>query len=60
MESALVLAEAGLPVGFMSMANVGSTGPATLAGTLVTGDAEIVSAMALIQMAHRARPSSTR
>ena len=44
MESALVLAEAGLPVGFMSMANAGSTGPATLAGTLVTGDAEIVAA----------------
>jgi trimethylamine--corrinoid protein Co-methyltransferase len=51
MESALVFAEAGLPVGFMSMANVGSTGPATLAGTIVTGDAEIVSAMVLIQMA---------
>lgn len=51
MESALVLARAGLPVGFMSMANVGSTGPATLAGTLVIGDAEIVAAMVLIQMA---------
>ncbi len=56
MESALVLAEAGLPVGFMSMANVGSTGPATLAGTLVTGDAEIVAAMILIQMAHPGAP----
>jgi trimethylamine--corrinoid protein Co-methyltransferase len=51
MESALVLAGAGLPIGFMSMANVGSTGPATLAGTLVTGDAEIIAAMVLIQMA---------
>jgi trimethylamine---corrinoid protein Co-methyltransferase len=51
MESALTLAAAGLPVGFMSMANVGSTGPATLAGTLVTGDAEIVAAMTLVQMA---------
>jgi trimethylamine---corrinoid protein Co-methyltransferase len=56
MESALVLAEAGQPVGFMSMANVGSTGPATLAGTLVTGDAEIVAAMTLIQMAHPGAP----
>jgi trimethylamine--corrinoid protein Co-methyltransferase len=56
MESALVFAEAGLPVGFMSMANVGSTGPATLAGTLVTGDAEIVAAMTLIQMAHPGAP----
>jgi trimethylamine---corrinoid protein Co-methyltransferase len=51
MESALQFAEAGLPVGFMSMTNLGSTGPATLAGTVVAGDAEIVSALVLIQMA---------
>jgi trimethylamine--corrinoid protein Co-methyltransferase len=50
LESALKFSEAGLPVGFMSMANTGSTAPATLAGTLVTGDAEIVSALVLIQM----------
>jgi len=56
MESALTLAEARLPVGFMSMSNVGSTGPATLAGTLVTGDAEIVAAMTLIQMAYPGLP----
>jgi trimethylamine--corrinoid protein Co-methyltransferase len=56
MESALTLAEAGLPVGFMSMANLGSTGPATPAGTLVTGDAEIVAAMVLIQMAYPGAP----
>ncbi|MCA1900327.1 MAG: trimethylamine methyltransferase family protein [Chloroflexi bacterium] len=56
MESALMFAEAGLPVGFMSMANVGSTGPATLAGTVVAGDAEIVSALVLIQMAHPGAP----
>ena len=57
MESALLFAEAGLPVGFMSMANVGSTGPATLAGTVVAGDAEIVSAMVLIQMAYPGAPT---
>jgi trimethylamine--corrinoid protein Co-methyltransferase len=56
MESALMFAEAGLPVGFMSMANVGSTGPATLAGTVVAGDAEIVSALVLIQMAYPGAP----
>jgi trimethylamine--corrinoid protein Co-methyltransferase len=56
MESALVFAEAGLPVGFMSMANVGSTGPATVAGTLVAADAEIVAAMVLIQMAYPGAP----
>jgi trimethylamine---corrinoid protein Co-methyltransferase len=56
MESALLFAEAGLPVGFMSMANVGSTGPATLAGTVVVGDAEIVAALVLIQMAFPGAP----
>jgi trimethylamine--corrinoid protein Co-methyltransferase len=57
MESALAFAEAGLPVGFMSMANAGSTGPATPAGTVVAGDAEIVSAMVLIQLAHPEAPT---
>ncbi len=55
-ESALVFAAAGLPVGFMSMANLGSTGPATPAGTLVVGDAEIVAAMVLIQLARPGAP----
>lgn len=52
MDAALVAAEAGIPVGFMSMPNTGSTGPATLAGTISLGNAEIVSAMVLIQMAY--------
>jgi trimethylamine--corrinoid protein Co-methyltransferase len=56
MESALVFAEAGLPVGFMSMANAGSTGPGTIAGTLVAADAEIVAAMVLIQLAYPGAP----
>jgi trimethylamine--corrinoid protein Co-methyltransferase len=56
MESALVFAEAGLPVGFMSMANTGSTAPATIAGTVVAADAEIVAAMVLIQMARPGAP----
>lgn len=56
MESALAFAEAGLPVGFMSMANAGSTAPATPAGAVVAGDAEIVSAMTLIQLAHPGAP----
>lgn len=56
MESALVFAEAGLPVGFMSMANAGSTGPGSIAGTLVAADAEIVAALALIQLAFPGAP----
>ncbi len=58
MEAALVFARAGLPVGFMSMANLGSTGPATPAGTLLTGDAEIVAALVLVQMACPGAPVS--
>jgi trimethylamine--corrinoid protein Co-methyltransferase len=56
MEAALVGAEAGVPVGFMSMANTGSTAPATIAGTVVLADAEIVSAMVLVQMAYPGAP----
>ena len=56
LESALVFAEAGLPVGFMSMVTAASTAPATIAGMLVTGDAEIISALVLIQMASPGAP----
>jgi trimethylamine--corrinoid protein Co-methyltransferase len=56
MEAALTLAEAGVPVGFMSMATTGSTAPATIAGTVVVADAEIVAAMTLIQMAYPGAP----
>jgi trimethylamine--corrinoid protein Co-methyltransferase len=56
MDAALVAAEAGIPVGFMSMPNTGSTAPATIAGTISQGDAEIVSAMVLIQMASPGAP----
>jgi trimethylamine--corrinoid protein Co-methyltransferase len=56
MDAALVLAEAGIPVGFMSMANTGSTAPATIAGTLSAADAEIVAALVLVQMAYPGAP----
>jgi trimethylamine---corrinoid protein Co-methyltransferase len=56
LEAALVAAEAGLPVGFMTMASAGSTAPATPAGTLVTGNAEVISALALIQLAYPGAP----
>jgi trimethylamine--corrinoid protein Co-methyltransferase len=56
MESALTFAQAGLPVGFMSMANASSTAPTSVAGTIVLADAEIVAAMVLIQMAYPGAP----
>ena len=51
LEAALVAAGAGLPVGFMTMASCATTGPVTLAGTLAVGNAEVISALALMQMA---------
>ena len=49
-EGAMVLAEAGVPVGFLAMPTLGTTAPATLAGALAMGDAEIISAAVLMQM----------
>jgi len=56
LEAALIVAEAGLPVGFMTMTSCASTGPATMAGTLAVGNAEVISALALIQLAHPGTP----
>ncbi len=55
-DAALVGAEAGLPMGFMTMASCLTTGPATLAGNLVVGNAEVISATALIQLAYPGAP----
>jgi len=55
-DAALIGAEAGLPVGFMTMAACLTTGPATLAGTLVVGNAEVISATALIELAYPGAP----
>jgi trimethylamine--corrinoid protein Co-methyltransferase len=55
-EGALVLAEAGVPVGFLAMPTLGTTAPATLAGALAMGDAEIISATVLMQLASPGAP----
>jgi trimethylamine--corrinoid protein Co-methyltransferase len=55
-DAALIGAEAGLPVGFMTMAACLTTGPATMAGNLVVGNAEVLSATALIQLAYPGAP----
>ncbi|MGD0610569.1 MAG: trimethylamine methyltransferase family protein [Anaerolineales bacterium] len=49
-EGAMLLAESGVPVGFLAMPTLGTTAPATLAGALAMGDAEIISATVLMQM----------
>jgi trimethylamine--corrinoid protein Co-methyltransferase len=57
-EGAMLLAEAGVPVAFLAMPNLGSTGPATLAGTYVVGDAEVISATVLMQLVNPGAPVS--
>jgi trimethylamine--corrinoid protein Co-methyltransferase len=56
LEAGLIAAEAGLPVGYMTMASCASTGPATLAGNLVVGNAEVIAALALLQMEYPGAP----
>jgi trimethylamine--corrinoid protein Co-methyltransferase len=56
LDAALIAAEAGIPVGFMTMASCISTGPATLAATLAVGNAEVLSALVLIQLASPGAP----
>jgi trimethylamine--corrinoid protein Co-methyltransferase len=55
-EAALVFAAAGVPVCFVTMPTYGTTAPATKAGALVMGFAELLSATVLLQLAHPGAP----
>lgn len=55
-EAALVFAEAGIPVCFVTMPTYGTTAPATKAGAYVMGFAELISATVLVQLAHPGAP----
>lgn len=55
-ETALAYAEAGIPTSFMAMPTMGSTAPASVLGAIAVGDAEVVSAMVLMQLAHPGAP----
>jgi trimethylamine--corrinoid protein Co-methyltransferase len=55
-EAALVFAEAGVPVTFVTMPTFGTTAPATKPGAVVMGFAELVSATVLLQLAHPGAP----
>jgi len=50
-EAALTYARAGIPVGMYPMATTGVTAPMTLAGTIAVLNAEVISALALLQIA---------
>ena len=55
-EAALVFAEAGVPVTFVTMPTLGTTAPATRAGAYVLGAAELVAASVLLQLVHPGAP----
>jgi len=55
-EAALVFAEAGLPIGFMSMPTMGLTAPPYQAADLAIGLAEVLSGCVLIQIAYPGTP----
>lgn len=55
-EGALVLAQAGIPVGILAMPTLGTTAPATLAGAFALADAEIISMVVLLQLAFPGTP----
>jgi len=51
LEAAMTFANAGVPVGIYPMATAGVTSPVTLAGTMVVVNAEVISGLALLQIA---------
>ncbi len=51
LEAAMAFANAGVPVGIYPMATAGITSPVTLAGTMAVVNAEVISALALLQIA---------
>jgi trimethylamine---corrinoid protein Co-methyltransferase len=56
LDAALIAAEHGIPTGFMTMAACMTTGPVTLAGNLAVGNAEVIAATALLQLAFPGAP----
>jgi len=56
LDAALLAAEVGIPTGFMTMAACLTTGPATMAGNLAVGNAEVIAATAMLQLAHPGAP----
>jgi len=56
LDAALLAAEVGIPTGFMTMASCLTTGPATLAGNLAVGNAEVIAATAMLQLAYPGAP----
>lgn len=56
LEAALVCAEAGVPVGFLSLTLACASAPATMAGNLVVNVAAVLAGIVLLQLAHPGAP----
>ncbi len=56
MEAALVFAEAGVPVGFVTMQIGCATAPATIAGNIALGNAETLAAITFVQLFYPGTP----
>lgn len=52
----ILAAKEGIPVNIISMAMAGATSPITLAGTLATHNAEVISAIVLSQLSQKGAP----
>lgn len=50
MDASLYFAEAGVPLVFFGMPQPGATGPATLVGSLIVGNAEVLAALTITQL----------
>ncbi len=50
MDASLYFAQAGVPLVFFGMPQPGATGPATLVGSLVVGNAEVLAALTITQL----------
>lgn len=57
MEAALIFAEAGIPVGFVTMQIGCATAPATVAAIIAQGNAEILGAITFLQLFHPGAPT---
>ncbi|MBI5945174.1 MAG: trimethylamine methyltransferase family protein [Chloroflexi bacterium] len=56
LDAALLAAEVGIPTGFMTMAACATTGPTTMAGNMTVGNAEVIAATAMLQLAYPGAP----
>jgi trimethylamine---corrinoid protein Co-methyltransferase len=56
LEAALVCAEAGVPVGFLSLTLACASAPATMAGNLVVNMAAVLAGIVLLQLAYPGAP----